>query len=123
MIKLRRWMIYPLPVGISHQYKTLASGVSGEIWRFDIPNGHAFFIEAVGSNAFKDSYFIWRVDGEILEDDKIERQMGLMHQPTPISPPILALKNVVVEAYNGDTESHLFEWIHLGHLRYYDGGG
>lgn len=93
-----------------HQYKTLAPGEGDFIFEVTIPDGQYGFIQYVGSNYYDGCYFKWYVDNEDVEGE-IRRQMASVAQPTKIDPPIKFEKIVKVYAYNGDTESHVMEWL------------
>ena len=102
-----------------HQYKTLAPGQGDYIFEYGIPNNHRGYIQYVGSNYYDDSYFIWYVDEENVEG-KIERQLGSVASPVEYNPPIRFEKSIKVYAYNGDMESHIFEFLCDG-LVYFKG--
>ena len=88
------------------QYAIVAAGSSGTIFSLKVPAGHKAYIQRTGNNWFQDTYFEWKVDGEIIE--KVERMIAPTPAPKPESPPIIAVDSIKWIAYNNSDSSHKF---------------
>ena len=95
-----------------YQYATIAAGASGIIFSLKVPAGHKAYIQRTGNNWFQNTYFEWKVDGEIIE--KVERMIAPVPAAKPESPPIVAVDSIEWIAYNNSDSQHTFEVLQDG---------
>ncbi len=95
-----------------YQYAAVAAGESGTIFSLKVPSGCKAYIQRTGNNWFQNTYFEWRVDGELVE--KVERMIAPVPAPKPESPPIKAVEKIEWIAFNNSDSSHTFEVLQDG---------
>ncbi len=95
-----------------YQYATIAAGQSGTVFTLNVPKGHKAYIQRTANNWFPNTYWKWKVDGELVE--KVERQISPVHIPKLEHPPIVAIDKIEWVAVNNSTSSHIFEVLQDG---------
>ena len=88
------------------QTAVIAAGASGVVFTLKVPSGCKAYIQRTANNWFENTYYEWRVDGELVE--KVERMVAPTPAPKPESPPIVAVDKIEWIAFNNSTSSHNF---------------
>ena len=94
------------------QYIEIGDGESGTVLLIKVPQGCRAYIQRTGNNWFPNTYFEWKVDGEIVE--KVERMIAPTPAPKPESPPIIAVDKIEWIAYNNSNSIHTFAVLQDG---------
>lgn len=98
-------------IGKTRQSATVTANNEGRVFRLDIPNGFVGFIYWMANNWFSNTYYRLSIDGEEIEDGKIDWQYAALNNPRQISPPYVAEKYIEVTGVNNSSESINFEWL------------
>ena len=95
-----------------YQYATVAAGETKRVFFLKVPKGHKAYIQRTGNNWFQNTYWEWKVDGELVE--KVERLIAPVHITKPEVPPIIAIDKIEWIAHNNSDSSHIFEVLQDG---------
>lgn len=105
-------MSFPNP----HQFRTLIPGETARIYNLRVPGDSLGFITHIGNNSFDDSYLVIKVDGESIEENNIQREIGPIKNPFKYDPPFVVKNKIEVFATNNDVTSHIFEIVIGGYF-------
>jgi hypothetical protein len=108
------WTAYQFPV--VHQRRDVAAGNRETVYQLTVPSGCTGFISAVANNYFDGVKWYWYIDGAAVEPKAIERQLGLVNNPKRYDPPLVVKSVILVEAYNGASETASLEWMCDGNI-------